>query len=448
MADLDLNDQLIADGSIRLRPVPVDADQYREKPDGHTDRVLERDLLAALVHGAAQPDDVKLTPDDFSSAVHVELARVVSAVAADGECNVHAVATAIESTAGHRRGALLGLLREVAALPPVVAPRAAMQRIADLAAGRRLQSTLARAHDAAARGDFEQARALAYSVGEAAPRESVVESIGDSVGRIIRDMVAGRQKGLLQLGLSMVDSHVAGLPPGSMTVIGASTGVGKTGLSLSIGNRLAKLGVCVGIVSCEDPPDVLASRVLAYESGVPGNAIRAGILTTSTASDVMGACERIRGLDFFGAYEPGATDASVMASMTVLVRKHKAKLVIVDYAQTIELEGANANAERRHTVSRVAARLKAHAARLGVPLVLNSQLARPMAGAEFKRPSKHSLKESGDLENMADLVLLLWRESNADDAMVRGVVAKSKWGGGEVEWKMKRRAGLLDEADC
>lgn len=443
MGDLDINDQLKADGRIRLNPVPIDADQYREKPDGHTDRELERELLSAIVRGRVDAMALNIRAQAFSTSAHVAFAGLLATLAAEGvSLDAPTITTAIEQRGGQRRGQLLGVLRDVVSAAEVTAPRSAMDRIIELAESRRVHGVLVRAVDAAARGDMVQARALALSVGEADTHATIIEHIADSVGHVIMEAMGRKASTLAPTGISAVDGPIVGLPPGSLTVLGAATGVGKTAAMLAACLAIARQGWHAGYVSCEDPRDVIGGRVLSHESGVPGGLIRAGRIG-GAADALMEAAGRIGKMGVHIAYETGATDVSVIQAMTALVRQHGARVIVVDYVQCIS--AGDSHGDSAHDASRVTSRLKAAAGRLGVALILNSQLSRPKDGEQFKRPHIHKLKESGDIENIADLVLLLWRLSADDDAPVNGYIAKSKWGGGGTEWVMRRKGGLLIE---
>jgi replicative DNA helicase len=89
--------------------------------------------------------------------------------------------------------------------------------------------------------------------------------------------------------------------------------------------------------------------------------------------------------------------------MTRSVRKHKARVVVVDYLQAIH---GDESTDRRHEMRRVAQAIKAHGARLGVPVILCSQLKR----REGKRPSMSDLRDAGEIEEMAESIVLLWRD--------------------------------------
>ena len=123
-----------------------------------------------------------------------------------------------------------------------------------------------------------------------------------------------------------------------------------------------------------------------------------------------------------------------------------ARLIAIDYIQ--EVGCSKTQQDRRNELRWLLKRLKAHARRLGVALIIVSQIRRQdeRAGAS-KKPGKHSLKESGDLENSSEVVVVLWREVESDFAPLLLEVAKCKWGGVGERWSMQRSqaTGRLEE---
>jgi replicative DNA helicase len=140
----------------------------------------------------------------------------------------------------------------------------------------------------------------------------------------------------------------------------------------------------------------------------------------------------------------GKNETEICAAMRRLVHRHGARVVFVDYIQTIL--SSHPNAPRRDQVRDMAARLKGQAAALEVPLVLVSQLSRPEIGLQVREPTIHSLKETGDLENSAEIILLLWRPDAKDHSAISVKIGKSKWGARKRLFQFVRdRAGVLAE---
>lgn len=253
--------------------------------------------------------------------------------------------------------------------------------------------------------------------------------------------ISGEISSLIPTGIKAIDAHVGGLAPGSLTIIGADTGVGKSSVALYLAHTLDGLGIGTGYVSCEDPRDVMGPRAIAMRGNISALRIRTRDLNAAEYTSAANGVDAWRDSKAHIAYEIGSTERDVMGSMARLVNDHGAKIVYVDYVQTIN--PANGSGSRREDVRVIASKLKSEACRLGVPIVLLSQIARPKEGDNI--PGKHALKESGDLENMAELILMLWKD--ATNQTVFGRVAKSKWGGDGLQFDLKRGPnGMLREA--
>lgn len=243
-----------------------------------------------------------------------------------------------------------------------------------------------------------------------------------------------RQKGGgISLGLARLKQHIGTLMPGNLLVLGAQTGNGKTSLVQEILCAAADEGTYGALISMEDDEDVATTRWVAAFAGVPPKLFRDG-----GHRDVA-----MRGIEESLKYEGrvffydciGRNEQDVMTVMTVAAQQG-VRLVVVDYIGEV---GASApQQDRRNEMRWLVTRLKAHARRIGVALILVSQLSRPKDGQLNREPSKHDLKEAGDVENAAEYVLLLWREAEDDYAPVHVKLAKSKTGGTGRTWLMQR----------
>lgn len=248
-------------------------------------------------------------------------------------------------------------------------------------------------------------------------------------------------------GLDAFERLVGFLPLGSMTVIGGDTNVGKSSFVLETLFAAAGRNVGCGLVSVEDPDEVTGSRLLATVSGVSSSAIQRGKLTQDDGQRLAMGVETLKRFGDKLLFEDctGGNELDVCAAMTRMAARG-AKIVVVDYIQ--EIECSKKQQDRRNEVRWLVKRLKAHAKRLQVALMVVSQIARPKDGETGRKPSKHHLKESGDVTNSAEVILLLWRSQETDDAPIKVEVAKVKWGGVGSSWSMARsreRGGRLVE---
>ena len=242
---------------------------------------------------------------------------------------------------------------------------------------------------------------------------------------------------LTPTGIHAVDSVLGGLGPGTLAVVGALTSVGKSSLCLTAAWRAAAAGCRHGIVSLEDPPDVVGARVAAIESGVNSRKLRTketspGDLTR--LRDAAGEMGPDHGPLF--SFELGRPVHRVRAAIAELVAAG-AQLVWVDYVQCL--------GEEPQVLASALADLHGAAADAGVPLVVLSQVTpRQSPDGEFPaRPRLSWLRGTGALAIKARVVVLLWRES---DGSVTGELAKSTFGEAGRTFRMLRDAsGTLRE---
>ncbi len=237
----------------------------------------------------------------------------------------------------------------------------------------------------------------------------------------------------ISLGLSKLKNAVGPLFPGAVLVVGAATGNGKSSLVSEMMLAAADDQTPTGLISMEDSSFITVSRWLSGFAGVSARSLQRG-----QQADLEPACAQLVEYEgrIFLSECIGGTDQDVMARMSVMARRG-AKLLIVDYIG--EVAASVPQQDRRNEIRWLVKRLKAHALRLGVALVIVSQLSRPQKErSEGYEPNKHDLKEAGDVENAAEFIVLLWRSKEHDFAPVHVKLAKSKVGGMGARWEMQR----------
>lgn len=208
------------------------------------------------------------------------------------------------------------------------------------------------------------------------------------------------------------------LQAGQMVTIGGETGAGKSTLALHLALCWHEsVGSPAGVVSLEDRHCTWADRWQARTTGTS--------LLGTPPEYLREAMEQVH--NRVGELDPSSIRVaemvrpdigSVIDAMRALVRAG-CGMVVVDYVQEISVKAA----DRRNEVTEAARRVKQAAKALRVPLVLCSQLSRGQGGAE---PTKKSLKESGDLENMSEAIVLLWRQDDSPGRPTHGKIAKLK----------------------
>jgi replicative DNA helicase len=245
---------------------------------------------------------------------------------------------------------------------------------------------------------------------------------------------------LVHPGLDLMHEAIGMLPIGSLTVVGGGTNVGKSSLALAMLMGASARNVTCGYVSCEDGRPVVRSRIAAALDGVRISSKKLVNLdlTDQEKAEFFTAVGRVEGKlsrKFWINFAVGGNEVDVCAAISRQAALG-CRLVVVDYVQAIE--SSKRQQDRRNEIRWLCSRIKAHAQRCNVALVLLSQLTRPPKDDEFREPTIHDLKEAGDLENAADYVVMMWREAVDDFAPVNVKIGKSKSGGNGNRWQMQR----------
>lgn len=225
----------------------------------------------------------------------------------------------------------------------------------------------------------------------------------------------------------------SGLQDGDLIVIGARPSMGKTSLLLNLIEYTAVIRrVPAAIFSLEMSRSRLMSRIIASLGRIDTQRLDTGTITEEEGPRFTEAMERVYGAPFFVDDTPGLTIPEIMARARHLKRQHDIRLLEIDYLQFIR---SHRKAQERYEfVSEATRDLKNLAKELGIPVVVASQLSRSVEHRQEKRPQMSDLKESGEIEATADVVMLLYRDEyyNKDKPEAKGlaelIVAKSRNG--------------------
>ena len=211
----------------------------------------------------------------------------------------------------------------------------------------------------------------------------------------------------LPTGIKELDSTITGLNRSDLIVLAARPGVGKTSLGLNIARHVAVTAKRrVAFFSLEMGREQLASRLLASEALVEGTKLRAGDLTEAEWARLIEAGDILRRADLYIDDSPGLT---VLEMQGKLRRLDHVDLVIVDYLQL--MTGSRRTDNRVNEISEITRNLKVMAKELNVPVMALSQLRRPTERTKDHRPGLSELRDSGSIEQDADIVIFLHREA-------------------------------------
>ncbi|MEM1133374.1 MAG: replicative DNA helicase [Pseudomonadota bacterium] len=225
-------------------------------------------------------------------------------------------------------------------------------------------------------------------------------------------------------GLSSVNEKIGGMHDSDLMILAGRPGMGKTSLATNFAFNAAqrwqqeemdgiednkRVGAKVAFFSLEMSADQLATRILAQESGISSEALRMGKISRDDFQSLSRASQELQDLPLFIDDTPALTIAALRTRARRLKRRHGIGLIVVDYLQLLQGTG-RANDNRVNEISEISRGLKTLAKELNVPVLALSQLSRAVEQREDKTPQLSDLRESGSIEQDADMVLFVYRE--------------------------------------
>ena len=234
-------------------------------------------------------------------------------------------------------------------------------------------------------------------------------------------------------GIIDLDNVTAGFRKSDLIVIAGRPSMGKTALALSIARNAAlESKVPTAIFSLEMSSDQLAQRLLSSEARIDGQKARTGRLQTARWKDVVIASGKLADAPLFIDDTPALSILDLRSRARRLKREENIGLLVVDYLQL--MQGPRRSENRQQEISHITQSLKALAKELDIPVIALSQLSRAVESRTNKRPVLSDLRESGAIEQDADLVIFLYRPFVYDDKKVEEkglaylIVAKQRSG--------------------
>ena len=289
----------------------------------------------------------------------------------------------------------------------------------------------AQAHDAdiSARDQIESAEQKLYTLAESGTSSTGFIPFADALTGAVQ-MAAeaySRDGGLagVSTGLTDLDKQLGGLHPSDLLILAGRPSMGKTALATNIafhvarnyawepqpdGSRKTVNGGVVAFFSLEMSAEQLAMRLLADVSGVSSDRLRKGEIDASEFGRVRDGAIEVQEAPLFIDATGGLSISKLTARARRLKRQHGLDLIVVDYLQLVTTDGSKGD-NRVQEVSAITGGLKALAKELGVPVIALSQLSRQVENREDKRPQLSDLRESGSIEQDADVVMFVYREA-------------------------------------
>jgi len=233
-------------------------------------------------------------------------------------------------------------------------------------------------------------------------------------------------------GFDDFDDKTAGLQPADLIIIAGRPSMGKTALAINIAEHAAiKDKKSVAVFSMEMPGASLAMRMMSSLGRIDQHKVRTGKLHDDDWPRLTSAVEILKDAKLFIDDTPALTPAELRARCRRIKREHGLDMIIVDYLQLMQVPGTVEN--RATEISEISRSLKAMAKELNVPVIALSQLNRSLEQRPNKRPVMSDLRESGAIEQDADLIVFIYRDEVYDeDSMDKGkaeiIIAKQRNG--------------------
>ncbi|GBG56790.1 replicative DNA helicase [Sporomusaceae bacterium FL31] len=244
--------------------------------------------------------------------------------------------------------------------------------------------------------------------GDFTPIKSI---IFDAFGKI--EQLYASKGGITGLasGFKDLDRLTSGLQASDLILVAARPSMGKTAFTLNIASNVAiREKQAVAFFSLEMSKEQLVQRMLCAEASIDSQRLRIGELEDRDWSKLISAADRLSSAPIFIDDTAGITVMEMRSKARRLKIEHDLKLIIIDYLQLMQGSGSKGGENRQQEISEISRSLKALAREINVPVIALSQLSRSVESRQVKKPMLSDLRESGSLEQDADIVAFLYRE--------------------------------------
>ena len=283
--------------------------------------------------------------------------------------------------------------------------------------------------DFSPRDQIEEAERRLYELAETGRYDGGFQRFAQALTTAV-DMAArayqrdGKLSGLAT-GLDDLDRIMGGLQQSDLLILAGRPGMGKTALATNIAYNVARAwhgevrpdghtttanGGIVGFFSLEMSAEQLATRIIAEQTGIPSHQIRRGGISEAEFERIKDHSIELQNLQFFVDETGGLSVAQLAARARRLKRQRGLDLLIIDYLQLLQGSTRRSQENRVQEITEITTKLKALAKELNVPIMALSQLSRQVESRDDKHPQLSDLRESGSIEQDADVVLFVYRE--------------------------------------
>ena len=219
----------------------------------------------------------------------------------------------------------------------------------------------------------------------------------------------------LPTGFTELDHLTAGLQKSDLILVAARPSMGKTAFTLNIAAHVVlRAKEPVAFFSLEMSKEQLVQRLLCSEGRIDSQRLRVGELEEKEWGDLIDTANRLSAAPLYIDDTPSITVMELRSKARRLKAEHGLSLIVIDYLQLMQGRASKSGDNRQQEISEISRSLKALARELNVPVIALSQLSRSVESRQIKRPMLSDLRESGSLEQDADIVMFLYREDYYD----------------------------------
>lgn len=245
------------------------------------------------------------------------------------------------------------------------------------------------------------------------------ESINDILKRTLQEIVdiskGKKERHVVRTGFSLLDKATGGLRPGSLIIVAARPAMGKSAFVINIATNTAiNYSTPVAFFSLEMSKTEIGNRILASRSSVSTHALQTADIKEGDWDQIGKAMAMLAPAPFYIDDRSGINTIEMMAKCRQLKNENKLGLIIIDYLQLMNSAGNRSSGNRQQEISEISRSLKIMAKELDVPVIALSQLSRGAEYREDRRPLLADLRDSGAIEQDADMVMFLYRDKYYD----------------------------------
>ena len=279
------------------------------------------------------------------------------------------------------------------------------------------------------------------------------ESVYDILKRTLQEIAdiskGKKERRAVRTGFPLLDQAIGGLRPGSLVIVAARPAMGKSAFVINIATNTAiSYNTHVAFFSLEMSKAEIGNRILASKSTVSTHALQNADIKENDWTKISTAMSLLSPAPFYIDDRSGINTIEMMAKCRQLKNENKLDLIIIDYLQLMNSAGSRSSGNRQQEISEISRSLKIMAKELDVPVIALSQLSRGAEYREDRRPLLADLRDSGAIEQDADMVLFIYRDKyyetteqkpEVEDAEI--IIAKNRQGATKtvmVKWWAKR----------